>query len=96
MKPFLHWILLFLAPVLLSAQQVALTFDDGPKTKRTPLLSPEDRNQALLNHLAKVSVPAALFVTLHNGRIRPRGSPSSGPGARRGTASETIPSPIRT
>lgn len=55
------------ASVPTSTVKVALTFDDGPKTKSTPLMSPRDRNQALLGHLAKTGAPAALFVTLHNG-----------------------------
>jgi peptidoglycan-N-acetylglucosamine deacetylase len=56
-----------------SAPQIALTFDDGPKTKPTPLMSPATRNQALLSHLAKTGVPAAIFVTLHNGADTPPG-----------------------
>lgn len=71
------WLLLLLlfllAPVPLSAQQVALTLDDGPKTKRTPLLSPAERNQALLDHLAKARAPTALFVTLQHGADTPGG-----------------------
>jgi peptidoglycan-N-acetylglucosamine deacetylase len=61
------------APAPAAAVQVALTFDDGPKTKSTPLMSPRERNQALLGHLAKTGVPAALFVTLHNGADTPEG-----------------------
>jgi peptidoglycan/xylan/chitin deacetylase (PgdA/CDA1 family) len=59
--------LLFLFCSVLSAQQVALTFDDGPKIAPTALMSPQARNQALLKHLAATKVPAALFVTLGNG-----------------------------
>lgn len=62
-----------LLPFLLAAQRVALTFDDGPKLRPTPLLSPAERNQALLGHLAKAGAPAALFVTLHNGADTPEG-----------------------
>ena len=58
---------LLLALTPLAAQQVALTFDDGPRTKPTALLTPAARNQALLDHLAKAGVPGALFVTLGNG-----------------------------
>jgi peptidoglycan/xylan/chitin deacetylase (PgdA/CDA1 family) len=61
------------APAPPSALKVALTFDDGPKTKPTPLMSPSDRNEALLRHLAKVGAPAALFVTLNNGADTPEG-----------------------
>jgi peptidoglycan/xylan/chitin deacetylase (PgdA/CDA1 family) len=61
------------APAPPSTLQVALTFDDGPKTNPTPLMSPWDRNQALLRHLAKVGAPAALFVTVHNGADTPEG-----------------------
>lgn len=57
----------------LCAQSVALTFDDGPRLKATPLLSPEARNAALLAALAKHHVKAALFVTLSNGADRPEG-----------------------
>lgn len=49
------------------AQTVALTFDDGPNIKETPMLSPQQRNQAMLNALAKHGVSAALFVTAGNG-----------------------------
>ncbi len=66
-------LLAFFFTSLLSAQQVALTFDDGPKTHATPLLSPQERNQALLKHLQKAGVPGALFVTLHNGADTPEG-----------------------
>ncbi len=55
------------------AQSVAFTFDDGPRLKATPLMSPEARNAALLAALAKHQVKAALFVTLANGADRPEG-----------------------
>jgi len=55
------------------AQSVALTFDDGPNLNPTPLMSPEQRNQALLNALAKHHVQAALFVTANNGANREAG-----------------------
>jgi peptidoglycan/xylan/chitin deacetylase (PgdA/CDA1 family) len=55
------------------AQSVAFTFDDGPQLAPTPLLSPQQRNQALLDALAKHHVQAALFVTAGNGADRPEG-----------------------
>ena len=72
MRPFRTFVLACL-PLLLSARQIALTFDDGPKTQTTALLSPVERNQALLDQIAKARVPAALFVTLHNGADTPAG-----------------------
>ena len=57
----------------LNAQEVALTFDDGPKLVETPLLSPAERNQAILDTLAKHHLKAALFVTAANGAIKPEG-----------------------
>lgn len=55
------------------AQTVAFTFDDGPRLAPTPLLSPEERNAALLSALEKHQVTAALFVTAGNGADRPEG-----------------------
>ena len=55
------------------SQSVTFTFDDGPKLKETPLLSPQARNTALLAALKKHHVKAALFVTLGNGADRPEG-----------------------
>ncbi len=49
------------------AQSLAITIDDGPHIKTTPLLSPKQRNDALLATLAKHKVKAALFVTVGNG-----------------------------
>jgi peptidoglycan/xylan/chitin deacetylase (PgdA/CDA1 family) len=49
------------------AQRVAITLDDGPVLAPTPLLSPQQRNQALLDALARHKVRAALFVTAGNG-----------------------------
>ncbi len=69
----MRFLLLFLLTGALQAQQVALTFDDGPRTRTTPKLTALERNQALLDHLAKVGVPAALFVTLNNGADTPDG-----------------------
>jgi peptidoglycan-N-acetylglucosamine deacetylase len=56
-----------------AAQTVALTFDDGPSLRPTPLLSPTQRNDALLRALAEHAVPAALFVTVAFGADRPEG-----------------------
>lgn len=55
------------------AQTVAFTFDDGPRLAPTPLLSPQERNAALLSALEKHQVTAALFVTAGNGADRPEG-----------------------
>jgi peptidoglycan/xylan/chitin deacetylase (PgdA/CDA1 family) len=55
------------------AQSLAFTFDDGPSLADTPLLSPQQRNQALLDTLARNHVQAALFVTAANGANRPEG-----------------------
>ena len=55
------------------AQSVAFTFDDGPRLQQTPLLSPQQRNDALLTALAKHRVQAALFVTADNGANQPAG-----------------------
>ncbi len=55
------------------SQSVAFTFDDGPKLKATPLMSPQARNASLLETLKKHRVKAALFVTLANGADRPEG-----------------------
>lgn len=56
-----------------AAQTVAFTFDDGPRLEHTPLLSPQQRNQALLDALAVHHVSAALFVTCGNGANQPAG-----------------------
>lgn len=55
------------------AQSVAFTFDDGPKLAWTPLLSAQERNQAMLDALARNKVQAALFVTCGNGAATPEG-----------------------
>jgi peptidoglycan/xylan/chitin deacetylase (PgdA/CDA1 family) len=54
-------------------QSVAFTFDDGPRISQTPLLSPQQRNQAMLDALARHKVKAALFVTAENGATKPEG-----------------------
>lgn len=58
---------------LTAAQSVAFTFDDGPNLVATPLLSPKQRNAAILAALAKHDVKAALFVTASYGAIRTEG-----------------------
>ena len=55
------------------AQSVALTFDDGPVLAETPLLTPQQRNQALLDYLKKYQVSAALMVTAGRGAVKPEG-----------------------
>lgn len=55
------------------AQSVAFTFDDGPRLAETPLLTPQQRNQAMLDALARHKVQAALFVTVGNGADKPEG-----------------------
>jgi peptidoglycan/xylan/chitin deacetylase (PgdA/CDA1 family) len=55
------------------AQTIAFTFDDGPHLTATPRLSPQARNQAMLDALAKHDVKATLFVTAGNGADRPEG-----------------------
>ncbi len=55
------------------AQSVAFTFDDGPHVSETPRLSAQQRNQAILDTLARRKVQAALFVTAGNGANRAEG-----------------------
>jgi peptidoglycan/xylan/chitin deacetylase (PgdA/CDA1 family) len=55
------------------AQSLAFTFDDGPSLAETPRLTPQQRNQAMLDALARHKVTAALFVTCGNGADRPAG-----------------------
>jgi peptidoglycan-N-acetylglucosamine deacetylase len=56
-----------------NAQSIAFTFDDGPRLKQTPLLTPAERNQALLDALSKNKIKAALFVTTAYGADKPEG-----------------------
>jgi len=72
MKKILAWMALGVG-LHAQAQSVAFTFDDGPRVAATPLLSPQQRNQALLDALAAQHVSAALFVTCGNGADRPEG-----------------------
>ncbi len=62
-----------LAASTAQAQSVAFTFDDGPHLSQTPLMSPQERNQAMLNALAKYQAKAALLVTTGTGAVRPEG-----------------------
>jgi peptidoglycan/xylan/chitin deacetylase (PgdA/CDA1 family) len=61
------------AAVAAAAPRVAFTFDDGPRLAETPLLTPLDRNEAILEALRDTKVRAALFVTVANGADRPAG-----------------------
>jgi peptidoglycan/xylan/chitin deacetylase (PgdA/CDA1 family) len=76
-RPKLIATTLMLAASLLTApamaQSVALTFDDGPTLAATPLLSPQQRNQAMLDALARHKVKATLYVTAGNGANQPAG-----------------------
>ena len=76
------------------AQSVAFTFDDGPRLASGPLLSPDQRNAAILAALKKQGVQAALFVTAGNGADQPLAWHWPVPGARRAMPSATIPSRI--
>lgn len=77
MRAIFRHALLGLAAAALSvaahAQSVAFTFDDGPRLAETPLLSPLQRNAAMLASLKQHDVHAALFVTSSNGADRPAG-----------------------
>lgn len=68
-----HIVLLMIAAAPAQAQSLAFTFDDGPNTGRTALLSAPERNAALLAALARHRVSAALFVTAGFGAARPDG-----------------------
>jgi peptidoglycan-N-acetylglucosamine deacetylase len=59
--------------ITVHAQSIAFTFDDGPRLNATPMMSPMERNRAMLAALEKHSVKAALFVTVANGADRPEG-----------------------
>ena len=69
------------------AQSVAFTFDDGPRLEATPLMSPQQRNQAMLDALAAHHVQAALFVTCGFGADKPEGYALARAWARRGMRS---------
>lgn len=57
----------------LQAQTLTLTFDDGPNRVKTPRLSPEERNEALLSALRKEKVHAILFANGLDGGDTPEG-----------------------
>lgn len=63
------------ASIAAQAQTVAITIDDGPNTANTPRMSAEERNQAILQALARHHVQAALFVTSGYGANTPEGWP---------------------
>ena len=65
--------LLLALAAALRAQSLAITLDDGPKLGPTPLLTPAQRNEALLRHLKAAGVQATFFVTSGNGADRPEG-----------------------
>jgi peptidoglycan/xylan/chitin deacetylase (PgdA/CDA1 family) len=73
MKSFLAGLALLFYAAAAHAQSVAFTIDDGPRLDDTPLLTPRQRNQAMLDALARHQVQAALFVTAANGADRPAG-----------------------
>jgi len=62
-----------LALSLAQAQTLAITIDDGPDTRSTPHMSAPQRNQAMLDALARHKVQAALFVTSGHGANTPDG-----------------------
>jgi peptidoglycan-N-acetylglucosamine deacetylase len=68
----LAWALLLIA-ITAQAQSVAITLDDGPRLADTPLMSPQQRNQAVLDALKTRDVQATLFVTVSYGADRPEG-----------------------
>ncbi|GLH70553.1 polysaccharide deacetylase [Geothrix rubra] len=62
-----------LAGLGLAAQTLTLTFDDGPNRVRTPLLSPETRNAAILKALGDAKVQAIVFANGIDGGDTPEG-----------------------
>lgn len=70
---YIFAVLIWMGCMAANAQSVAFTFDDGPRLAATPLLTPQQRNQAILDALARHKVQAALFVTAANGADRPEG-----------------------
>lgn len=55
------------------AQRVSFTFDDGPVIAPTALMSPLQRNAAMLDALARNYIKSVLFVTCGNGANQPAG-----------------------
>lgn len=64
---------LFTSSAPAAAQSVAFTIDDGPSLELTPRLTPQQRNQAMLDALARNKVNAALFVRCGSGADKPEG-----------------------
>ena len=62
----------------LGAQTLTLTFDDGPNRVKTPRLSPEDRNAALLSALRQEKVQAIVFANGIDGGDTPEGRAALG------------------
>ena len=61
------------SPALAQSPSIAFAFEDGPRTHATALLSPQQRNAAMLKALADHDVKAVLFVTLNYGANEPAG-----------------------
>ncbi len=55
------------------AASIAYTFDDGPSLHVGGPMSPQQRNQAILDALGKHKIKSVLFVTAGNGADRPAG-----------------------
>jgi peptidoglycan/xylan/chitin deacetylase (PgdA/CDA1 family) len=60
-------------PLSAAAQAVSVTLDDGPMIDATPLMTPTERNEAILGHLRDRGVQAMFFVTIKSGADRPEG-----------------------
>ena len=73
MTSYLRLISVFFLTGFLAAQTIAITLDDGPRLQATPLLSPGERNAAILKHFHEAGVQGMFFVTLNNGADRPEG-----------------------
>ena len=56
-----------------TAQTVSFTFDDGPTLYQTPLMTPAERNEALVRHLRDRRIQGMFFVTVNSGADRPEG-----------------------
>jgi peptidoglycan/xylan/chitin deacetylase (PgdA/CDA1 family) len=67
-----------LCALSLGAQTLTLTFDDGPNRVKTPRLSPEERNGALLRALQEEKVQAIVFANGIDGGDTPEGKAALG------------------
>lgn len=67
------FVLACLGTLALRAQTLTLTFDDGPNRVKTPLLSPDDRNAAILKALGEARVQAIVFANGIDGGDTPEG-----------------------